>query len=225
MRPSMIACALILGLASTAGARELRVLKGQQHDIARFERAISRGSLHPQVKKRVLRTLARARRAVTTSGADYKRIHTRVTRYGGTLVFQPAWGRDITLRYYAPGNSRARSVEVFENSQRSSSSYKAKAVSGQLTVMFRGRLQGGHANPGKETERYRLYTSNRQRSTAVTQKLGQSLLWGNGHAGQLQRLVSQLEPIMAGTAPRGLEVTRHLNVRPLDQAPPVTVGN
>ena len=225
MRTSLISCVLILGLASTAGAREFRVLKGQQRDIAKFERAVSRSALHPRVKKRVLSTIARAKRSVTQSKADYKRVYTRVNRYGGTLVFQPAWGRAITLEYSASGNSRARNIAVFDRGGRSSVTFRAKLLSDQLTVMFRGRLHGGHANPGKETLRYRLYTQNRQRSTAVTQKLGQSLFRGNGYAGQLRQLVSQLEPMMAGSAPKGLKVTRSFNVRALNQAPPVTVEN
>lgn len=223
-RSILIVCLLLVGLSSLAQAKTFRVLKGQQRDIARFQRAISRGAMHPAVKAKVLRTIASAQKAVTQSKADYKRVYTRVTRYGGTLVFQPAWGREITMRYDTRnGNSRARDVAIFHNSKRSSWTFRANANSPKLTTVYRGRLAGGHANPGRETSAYRLHTQNRQRSTALTTKLGELLLRGGSYTPQARQLVSQLEPLMAGAAPRGLEVTRGGKVKVLNQAPPVQV--
>ena len=223
-RSLVVLCALILGLSSVAEAKTFRVLKGQQRDISRFQRAVSRSTLHPRVKQKVLKTLARAEKSVVKSKADYKRVHTQVTRYGGTLVFAPAWGRSITLRYYTRnGNSRANSIEIFDNGTRSRSAFRAKQLSPQLTLMYRGRLSDGHPHnfPAKETSAFRLYTDNRQRSTGLTTKLGQSLLWSSAVSGR--PLVSQLGPMMSGTAPKGLKVTRSGKVRVLDQAPPVQV--
>jgi hypothetical protein len=223
-RMTLISCLLIVGLTSIAQAKTFRVLKGQQRDIARFERAISRGAMHPTVKAKVLRTIAAAQKAVTKSKADYKRVHTRVTKYGGTLVFKPAWGREVTMRYYTQnGNSSAKDVAIFHNSKRSSWTFKAQANSPKLTTVYRGRLAGGHANPGRETSSYRLHTQNRQRSTALTTKLGELLLRGGNYTLQNRQLVSQLEPLMASSAPKGLKVTRGGNVKALDLAPPVTV--
>lgn len=223
-RSTLITCLLIVGLTSIAQAKTFRVLKGQQRDIARFQKAISRGAMHPTVKAKVLRTIASAQKAVSRSKADYKRVYTQVTKYGGTLVFQPAWGREITMRYYTRnGNNRAQDVAIFHNSKRSSWTFRAIANSLKLTTVYRGRLAGGHANPGRETSSYRLHTQNRQRSTALTTKLGELLLRGGHFTPQSRQLVSQLEPLMANSAPKGLKVTRGGNVKALVQAPPVTV--
>jgi hypothetical protein len=217
-RTFWVSCVLIFGLTSLAHAKKLRVLKGQQRDIARFQRAVSKSALHPEVKRKVLRTISKAQNAVISSKANYQRVYTRVTRYGGTLVFQPAWGRDITLHYHGSGNSRARNIEIFDNRKGARSAFRARVLSPQLTLMYRGRLSNDYA---KETSAYRLYTDNRKRSTGLTTKLGQQLLWG-GNDGY-RSLVSQLEPMMAGSAPKGLTAGRNNTVKDLQKPVPVKV--
>ncbi len=199
----IISCAIIVATSSTAGAKEFRVLQRQNADIARFQRGIKRSDMHPKVKQKIVKSIERANNALLNSNASYKRLNTRVTKNGGELNFSSSWDRTTKIQSSA---GSMQNVTIFNNSKNASWTYRAKYLSPKLTLVAKSYLKGGHANPTKETSRYSLlHSQDGKRSTLITTQLAEKLFFG-GH-GDVKRLVSQIESMMAGgIVPKGLDL-------------------
>ena len=214
IRLFIISSVLIFGLTSFADAKKLRVLKSQQNDIAKFKRAVQRGSLHSSVKRKVIKAIDRAMKKVTrpiargTEGkeAGYRRLHTQFSKYGGSINMNTEWGKSIAIYFSASGNYRANQVKMFKHAPKKSWGYHADRLTDKLTFIHAG---GNSSSWTGQKTIHKLYTTQRQKSTGLSHKLGTALSSFTGlQRNERQVFSAKLENLMSVRAHKGLTINR-----------------
>lgn len=208
----VIAAAVAL-LGSSAHANRFKATKTQKNKIAVVKRKIQRSKLDPAAKNKVLKAIAKAEgKLKKTDAGPGVRIHASSNRYESTLVFGTAWGKSLTVRFRP---QKGGDLQVFQEFGNSRQIFRARALSPELTVAYRGRVD--YKNNNTISSAYRLMSKKSSRPAFLTEKLWKNIYYG----GNGSNLVPQLETVMLGK-PRGLDLSRG-KVRLAPNAPNRTV--
>jgi hypothetical protein len=193
----LTASALILSFSSVASAKGFRATKKQQRDVAVVKRKIQRSKLNPAAKAKAIKAIERAQAKLKTSSDPHLRLYTRLNRYESTLVFGTGGGKSLTLYFRG---QKGGDVKMFQDFGHSRHIFRARSLSPELTIAYRGRVD--NKNNFLTTNAYRLMSKSSARPTFLTERL-----WNNIYYGQKAGLVPQLESAMLGK-PRGLDLSR-----------------
>ncbi|MBT8496390.1 MAG: hypothetical protein KJO07_25310 [Deltaproteobacteria bacterium] len=208
----LTAAAALMALSTTASAKGLRTTKKQKAQIAVAKRKIQRSKLDPAAKNKVLKAISRAENKLKTSSDPHLRLHTSSNRYESTLVFGTGGSKSLTV-YFRP--QKGGDVKVFQEFGNSRQIFRARSLSPDLTIAYRGRVD--YKNNNTISSAYRLMTSKSKRPAFLTEKLWKNIYYG----GKGRELIPQLETVMLGK-PRGLDLSRG-KVRVAPNAPRRTV--